>query len=264
MVINLKKLIRFVLNWLNVCFPNLLPLLEIEIQKPQGKGWISQDIGFEVQMVLKFVPCSARVNLVCLDVGANIGDYSKALLGLIPTAQIHAFEPQPQLAANLEKTFHLWTNVSVHKIALGSIASQQSLFFDEPGSPLASLYQRTNLPRDIVFDKSILVDVSTIDLVCLSFGLKPNFIKIDVEGNELEVLRGAVNTLKKYEPVVQFEFGGTSIDSRTFFKDYWNYFHNIGYSIFRILPSGTRQIKSYSEREEVFTHMNFIASKTIA
>ena len=257
----LKQVAKFGIRKLDKRFPKILPLIESELQELQGIGWMSPRISFEVKTAFEFLPNPAKINLVCLDVGAHIGEYSKAILELKATAQIHAFEPDPVSFEILKKNFHLATNVVPHEIALGSSVSERSLFFNEPGSALASLYQRTNLPEDTLFNKSISVNVLTIDSVCQEFGLEPDFIKIDTEGCELEVLKGAADTISEYGPVIQFEFGGTSIDSRTFFIDYWNYFDNIGYSIFRISPGEAKRIERYSERSEVFLPMNYIASK---
>jgi FkbM family methyltransferase len=257
----LKRLLRSCLIKLDSRFPNLLPAIELELQKPQGKGWLASSTGFEVETAFRFLPASTRLNLVCLDVGANVGEYTTAILEFIPKARIHLFEPHPHSIQSLSESFSANSNVVIHELALGAHASTQSLFFNEPGSALSSLFQRKNLPDGLELDKSVSVDVSTIDIECKKLKLTPGFIKIDTEGNELEVLKGAIETILEFEPVIQFEFGGTAIDSRTFFIDYWNFFSEIDYSLFRITPYGSKRINSYSERDECFSHMNFIATK---
>ena len=256
-----KRLLRICLIKLDSRFPNLLPIIELELQKPQGKGWLASTMGFEVETAFRFLPASTRLNLVCLDVGANVGEYTKAILEFFPKAKIHLFEPHPHSIQSLSESFSINSNVVIHELALGAHAATQSLFFNEPGSALSSLFQRQNLPAGLELDKSVSVDVSTIDIECKKLKLTPGFIKIDTEGNELEVLKGAIETILKFEPVIQFEFGGTAIDSRTFFIDYWNFFSEINYSLFRITPYGSKRINSYSERDECFSHMNFIATK---
>ena len=244
-----KRLLRICLIKLDSRFPNLLPIIELELQKPQGKGWLASTMGFEVETAFRFLPASTRLNLVCLDVGANVGEYTKAILEFFPKAKIHLFEPHPHSIQSLSESFSINSNVVIHELALGAHAATQSLF------------QRQNLPAGLELDKSVSVDVSTIDIECKKLKLTPGFIKIDTEGNELEVLKGAIETILKFEPVIQFEFGGTAIDSRTFFIDYWNFFSEINYSLFRITPYGSKRINSYSERDECFSHMNFIATK---
>jgi hypothetical protein len=58
---------------------------------------------------------------------------------------------------------------------------------------------------------------------------------------------------------VQFEFGGTAIDARKYFRDYWNLFKEMDFSIYRYTPGGPMQITQYSEKEERFEYMNYVA-----
>lgn len=50
--------------------------------------------------------------------------------------------------------------------------------------------------------------------------------------------------------VIQFEFGGANIDSRTYFKDFWKFFYYNNFSLFRITPLGLLRINNYSESDE--------------
>jgi hypothetical protein len=83
---------------------------------------------------------------------------------------------------------------------------------------------------------------------------------MDVEGHELSVLKGGLANLEKIK-VIQFEFGGCNIDTRTFFQDFWYTLTPLGFSIFRISPSGRIKIERYSEEEEYFKTSNFIAAR---
>ena len=55
---------------------------------------------------------------------------------------------------------------------------------------------------------------------------------------------------------IQFEFGGCNIDSRTYFRDFWELLHD-KYNFFRIMPDGIVPIDEYSETLEIFTSQNF-------
>jgi hypothetical protein len=85
-----------------------------------------------------------------------------------------------------------------------------------------------------------------------------DLVKIDVEGHELDVLKGFGDLLKKTR-LVQFEFGGTNIDTKTFFQDFWYFFKENDFSIYRITPIGNFRIKKYSEQDEYFSITNYIA-----
>lgn len=60
--------------------------------------------------------------------------------------------------------------------------------------------------------------------------------------------------------VIQFEFGGCNIDSRTYFQDFY-YLLKDNYKIYRILKNGLIEIKSYKEIYEIFITINYLAIK---
>ena len=85
-----------------------------------------------------------------------------------------------------------------------------------------------------------------------------DLFKLDIEGNELSALKGSIQALESTK-VVQFEFGGTSIDARNFFKDYFFFFKELNFELFRMRPNSLIKITQYAEEEENFTHSNFLA-----
>ncbi|MFB9174037.1 FkbM family methyltransferase [Roseibium salinum] len=84
--------------------------------------------------------------------------------------------------------------------------------------------------------------------------------KMDVEGHELDVLSGFGEAIHHID-VIQFEFGGCNIDTRTFFQDFWYFFKEYDFEIYRITPFGPTKIKKYTEELEFFNTTNFIAKK---
>jgi hypothetical protein len=86
----------------------------------------------------------------------------------------------------------------------------------------------------------------------------PDVLKIDVEGHEIDVLLGGLMSLENIK-VVQFEFGGTNIDSRNFFRDFWILFEEKNFSIYRVTPEKLLKLEKYSEALEVFIYANYIA-----
>ncbi len=85
-----------------------------------------------------------------------------------------------------------------------------------------------------------------------------HLLKLDVEENEIKVLKGAKNLLaaKKIE-IIQIEFGGANIDSRTFLRDFWNLLHK-DYKMYRILSDGFTKIPFYTELIENFFCTNYL------
>ena len=83
---------------------------------------------------------------------------------------------------------------------------------------------------------------------------------MDIEGHELDALRGFGEALKHID-VIQFEFGGCNIDTRTFFQDFWYFFQKEGFEIYRITPFDLVKIESYQESEEYFVTTNYLAKR---
>ena len=132
---------------------------------------------------------------VVLDVGANVGSHS---VNFAETAeQVHAFEPQPRtfnnLCANL--CIHVCPNVKPHNVALGSYNGETQIGDFDISEEHFSM-------GAFVGSGTLKIPIRTID----SYFFSPvNFIKIDTEGYEFEILRGATITLKRESPIVFVE-----------------------------------------------------------
>ena len=83
---------------------------------------------------------------------------------------------------------------------------------------------------------------------------------MDVEGHELDVLKGATKALQDIS-IIQFEFGGSNIDTRTYFQDFWYFFSDLGFDLYRLGPRKPLRITNYSEHDETFRPTNYIAVK---
>jgi len=194
------------------------------------------------------------------DVGGNVGSWSKNALKNVAEANLHIFEPQPLAFRVLERRFGTAEKVILNNCALGEAIGKTSLFFDSEGSGLASVYGRDLDHVGRSLDRQIEVPVHTIDAYCVDVGVgRVHYLKMDVEGHELAVLRGSHRMLSQgLIDVIQFEFGGCNIDSRTYFKDFWKLLHE-RYRIYRLARHGLLPIKTYSEPEEQFDYSNMVA-----
>ena len=83
-------------------------------------------------------------------------------------------------------------------------------------------------------------------------------LKLDIEGHEIAALNGFGEALQNIK-VIQFEFGGCNIDTRTFLKDFWKLLTSNGFEIFRITPFGISPLTEYNERDEHFGTTNYLA-----
>lgn len=150
----------------------------------------------ELSYLCKVVP----VDAVTVDVGANCGLYTRQLARL--SRQVHAFEPSHQMATLLRRTSA--RNVSIHEIALSDHNGDAELFTPQGDNGLvyglASLEPRPNVAMEPVVTTH--VPLARLDTVVRQ---DVAFVKIDVEGHELNVLNGSVELLERCQPVFLVE-----------------------------------------------------------
>jgi FkbM family methyltransferase len=201
--------------------------------------------------------------LTFFDVGANIGLYTLLLNDIfIDNAKIYSFEPSKKTFNTLSINTNHIKYQNVFNFGFGNINNSLTLYYNQEESGLASVYQRRLNHFNIKMDLKEEIEIRTVDSFCSENNIdKINFLKIDVEGHELNVLIGACNLLKnKKIDFIQFEFGGCNIDSRTYFQDFY-YLLKDDFYIFRILKDGLYKITNYKEMYEAFSTTNFLAER---
>jgi FkbM family methyltransferase len=138
----------------------------------------------------------------CVDVGCHKGDILRGILRAAPDGTHYAFEPIPNLFDDLKTEF---PSVHVLNIALSNVESVTS-FQHVIGNPSYSGLKRRRYDREGEIVVEITVKTAPLDTV-LPADFRLDFLKIDVEGAELQVLEGAVETISRNKPFVVFEHG---------------------------------------------------------
>ncbi len=227
----------------------------ILLGKGAGSGWA---LDAEINAAKSVIQNSSPI---IFDVGANNGEWSLLLHKIFPESRIFLFEPQPACQKIIvDKNI---PNSQLIPNAVSSETGVVQLYITAENSEIASLHQR----QDSYFQQNIFttVDVETItlDSVIENYGLVCiDFLKMDIEGHELDALKGAIKSLEAgIIKALSFEFGSGNINSRTFFRDFWNLLHPLKYQLYRILPSSRLMpIKDYYEDCEYFRGVtNYIA-----
>ena len=195
------------------------------------------------------------------DVGANKGGYAEMLLQMGYGGKIYCFEPHPQTFKNLSRDLEN-PNISLFNLGLSSKIGTATIYdhFNEDGSEHASLFKE--VIETIHHNKAVSQEVAltTIDDFVLTHGIpKIDLLKIDTEGNEFNVLLGAVEALEMGKiDIIHLEFNEMNVVSRVFLKDF--YFLLKGYNLYRLLPNGSLPI-SYDKSlfNELFSYQNIVA-----
>jgi FkbM family methyltransferase len=219
-----------------------------------GAGW---NIEAEVAAALRLVP---NENAFVIDAGANTGVWSGLFLQKHRSAHILAVEPLPVAAEQIRA--RKLAGLDVIQAALSSNCGKSALFLEHPLDVAASLTKR----RDSLFVNrrysQIEVETLTLDSL-IPPGQAVHFLKMDLEGQELEVIQGAAQCFENQMiHTLQFEFGSANINSRSCFLDFWNALTPNGYAIFRIMPGGGLwPIPAYTEDLEYYRGAtNYIAT----
>ena len=149
------------------------------------------------------------INKSSVDIGASWGLYTFLLSGLSKT--VHAFEPLPFCC----ETINSWNknNVIGYNVALSSIESQKSI--NVPVLDNVPIYEGATLNNLTTRMKNYKIQTKTLDSYALE---NIGFVKIDVEGHELDVLLGATNTLTKYKPNIIVEVEARHCQNNTIYN----------------------------------------------
>ena len=200
--------------------------------------------------------------ITIVDAGANTGEYSLLLKDVLPLATIYAFEPNPVTFKVLKEKTKMINNVKSFSIGLGSAESTMEIYTykNDKSSEHASVIKEVM----VTLHKSeqienYQVSIINLDSFCKDHSLeKIHFLKIDTEGFELEVLKGAAHFIKeKNIEVIQFEFNEMNIFSRVFLHDFYTILPN--YKFYRLDTKKLIPLGDYNSSNEIFRYQNIIA-----
>ena len=137
---------------------------------------------------------------VCIDVGANIGNHSICFADHFD--EVFSFEPHPMLFKVLSVNASLKNNIHCFNFGASSTTQQMSLYIgDKSNLGHASIYWENETRKA----EAATITLKPLDSVPEILEKKISFMKIDVEGHELEVLKGAERIIVRDRPAIAFE-----------------------------------------------------------
>lgn len=191
----------------------------------------------------------------CIDVGCHKGEVLDSILKYAPNGTHFAFEPIPSMFNDLKSRYKKNSNVNIFNLALSSSNGVSKFIFvrDNPAySGLKKRKYKSTKPdlEEITVQKQMLDHVIDLDI-------KIDFIKIDVEGAEFDVLKGGKELLKKHKPLVLFEFGlGASDYYDTSPSSLYEFFDSLNYEIIDLSSYFSKNKKIQKEELENLYNSN--------
>jgi len=206
---------------------------------------IPEDVGIssELQLFKTHEPLTTKLTLeilnegmVCLDVGANIGYYAFLESKQVgDSGKVIAMEPSPRNFQQLKKNSELnnSSNVDIYNYAAG----------DKEGTVEFVVSKLSNLSKVVVPGRKIpegceiiQVPLIKIDSFIQEKGItNVDFVRMDVEGYEINVFDGMWDTIKKFKPIIQMEFHIPPIDQKEQLK-FFTTLKDLGYEIKHYIP----------------------------
>nr|MBS0038543.1 FkbM family methyltransferase [Saprospiraceae bacterium] len=165
----------------------------------------------------------------CVDVGCHKGEILDLFLEYCPYGHHLGFEPIPHFYQNLQTKYG--RRAQIKEICLSDKEGKVNFHLVKTNPAYSGILKRKyDRPNEEV--EIIEVKTNTLDNSIEGFPHSIDFIKIDVEGAEYKVLKGAVATLQKHRPVVVFEFGlGAADVYGTSPEMMYNFFQKLNYKI---------------------------------
>lgn len=183
---------------------------------------------------IAFILDSIKPGQIVMDIGAHKAGYLYFMLQQTGSSgKIYAFEPQSSLYHYIVhlKKISGWHNVTIEHLALSDSAGKVTLFIpankkskgNSPGATIVEHQERTGS------DLQEEVNTQTLDNYCREKNVKPDFLKIDVEGNELRIFKGGRETIQTYKPKILVEIEARHIGEDKV-RETWTFLQDMGYT----------------------------------
>jgi len=179
-----------------------------------------------------------KPDMVVADIGANQGEYALFAAKRLNSGHVLAFEPVPAIISQLQGNIRLngFTNITVFEAGLSDKIGQVSIHeLEGDNEGLATLHPGGRKPVS-----SINIALDTLDHVAETQALRRlDFVKMDIEGEELKALHGSRNVIRKYRPVFMIEINRTTFEAAGYaVGDIAAFFHDAGYVPYHIGKRG--------------------------
>ena len=185
-----------------------------------------------------------------LDIGAHKAGYLYFILNRVGReGKVVAFEPQSALFQYIKKLKTLlgWDQLTIEHLALSDAVGKVTLFIPtnkvkKATSPGATIVEH---PERSDFGATEEVATDTLDVYCQRYFLQPDFLKIDVEGNELRIFKGGAHILKTFKPRILVEIEARHVGQEKVLETF-EFMESLGYQGYFIYGLDSKPIAEFS------------------
>jgi FkbM family methyltransferase len=221
---------------------------------------ITQNLKYD-RLTKKIIKDYIQTDYNCIDIGCHKGEILEMMLVQAPKGTHFAFEPLPDYYEELKTNFS--SKATIFPFALANEMGQTTFHYVKNAPAYSGIQKRKYAVEEPEIEK-IHVEVKKLDEV-IPEGVQIDFIKIDVEGGEFDVMRGGEKLLNKYKPLLIFEFGKGASD---FYNvkpiEIFEFLSKVGYSVYTLENFVSNKVpfklidfeKVYNENAEYY----FVAS----
>jgi len=215
-----------------------------------------------IAQIARLLPKQAIV----FDVGAHVGDWSYEALRAFPAARIHAFEPIGDAAGLIARRFTTQLasgQLKLNGVAVGAETGAKTFnqYADAPAWSGFYPRQGAEIIAAAGTQNTFSVPVTSLDDYCSSNHIhRIHYLKVDVEGAELDVMIGAQSMLERGNvDALQFEYGGTFRDAGVTLREVAARLAQAGMKLFRITPGGLISCTEVETSTDTYAYENYIA-----
>jgi FkbM family methyltransferase len=215
---------------------------------------------------LEVIEHHIKDNNIVFDVGAYCGEWSLVVFEKISSCHIHTFEPLYSSFMKLKKNLSKYDNIIFNNVCVSNDEGFSDFwkYCDEPS--LSTIYKRdeVEMKRHGIFQQPLkmIVPKISLDNYCKQRNIKNiNFLKIDSEGSEFDILRGANRLLsEKKIDFIQFEYGGCFKDANITLENIFYFLKERGYSIGKITKEGIKIVHQFVFELEDYDYCNYLGA----
>jgi len=183
---------------------------------------------------IAYINSAIKKGQTVLDIGAHKAGYLYFMLKHVgDNGKVFAFEPQSNLYQYIKKIKGLfkWDNVTIEHLALSDTTGMVTLYIptnkvSKGSSPGATIVEHKGHSNYSVTEN---VSTETLDSYCNRHNIKPDFLKIDVEGNELRIFQGGIETLRKWKPKIIVEIEARHVGQEKVLETF-KFMESLGYN----------------------------------